>query len=42
MILYQKYILLFILVFFYVLAPIPALIVKRVGADFSSFGGVSK
>lgn len=27
--------------FFYILAPIPALIVKRVGTDFSSFSGAS-
>ena len=27
--------------FFYVLAPIPALIVRRVGNDFSDFGGTS-
>lgn len=27
--------------FFYILAPIPAMIVKRVGSDFSSFSGTS-
>lgn len=27
--------------FFYILAPIPALIVRRVGNDFSNFGGTS-
>ncbi|XP_057297956.1 leptin receptor gene-related protein-like [Hydractinia symbiolongicarpus] len=27
--------------FFYILAPIPALIVRRVGSDFSSFSGTS-
>lgn len=36
------FIILFLVVFFYVLAPIPAIIVKRVGSDFSSFSGSSK